>query len=413
MGNELNGTLETYSFFSEALGIEKKFRIYLPPDYKSTKREYPAIFLFSTRENDWFDPDADGTRKDRAAHTIADKMIVTGEIKPVILIGVNMSSEDGQIPGLGVDFLAPELASEHDGIGTGKFRSYFIDDLLPEVEKKFRIRKEQKARAAAGFALGGFTAITLALNHPELFGAVASYDGTFMWKDLVDPRTTSERHDDRIWLENELFYPAFKNIETNEPDREYMLRFNASSLIRVADASEIKLYRKIHFYIQCSAFDGTRGNRDRSYHLISGFQKKGILNEAEHIILHSRAMNDWASTDRFFKNALKWYNSIPGEKKVRRRKAGKASNPKLLPNYPNPFDFVTMIPVELKSSALINLRVLDSDNNPVDNILERRLEPGNYSFVWEATGFRPGIYYISLQSGNFETRKKILVLRQY
>jgi putative tributyrin esterase len=73
-----------------------------------------------------------------------------------------------------------------------KYESYILQELIPDVEKRFRVRSEGTQRAVAGLSMGGYGAIKFGLKHPEMFAFAASLSGAFSaasWteKDLKDP----------------------------------------------------------------------------------------------------------------------------------------------------------------------------------------------------------------------------------
>lgn len=151
------GTVKTGRFFSEALGVEKRYKIYLPPGYSYTEARYPVLYLFRGHEDEWFNPFQDHSRGGSAVQDIADELIQAGQIGEMIIVGVSMASDDGQVFGLGVNFLNPALAKKHPGIGSGRFEDYFLHDLIPHVDAEYRTLGHPGARAADGFSLGGYT----------------------------------------------------------------------------------------------------------------------------------------------------------------------------------------------------------------------------------------------------------------
>jgi putative tributyrin esterase len=60
-----------------------------------------------------------------------------------------------------------------------KYESYILKELIPDVEKRFRVSQERGGRAVAGLSMGGYGAIKFGLKYPELFGFVASMSGAF------------------------------------------------------------------------------------------------------------------------------------------------------------------------------------------------------------------------------------------
>lgn len=73
-----------------------------------------------------------------------------------------------------------------------KYESYILRELIPDVEKRFRVIAQHEGRAIAGLSMGGYGAIKFGLKHPEMFALAASMSGAFTaasWteKDLRDP----------------------------------------------------------------------------------------------------------------------------------------------------------------------------------------------------------------------------------
>lgn len=60
-----------------------------------------------------------------------------------------------------------------------KYESYILKELIPEVEKRFRVSQERPGRAVAGLSMGGYGSIKFGLKHPEMFALVASMSGAF------------------------------------------------------------------------------------------------------------------------------------------------------------------------------------------------------------------------------------------
>ena len=54
---------------------------------------------------------------------------------------------------------------------------YYLDELLPQIEKRFRIRAGREWHAIAGLSMGGEGAVYLAEQRPDYFGSVASFSG--------------------------------------------------------------------------------------------------------------------------------------------------------------------------------------------------------------------------------------------
>jgi enterochelin esterase family protein len=64
-----------------------------------------------------------------------------------------------------------------DSIATGAYRSYLLREVIPFVDSKFRTIARREGRGVLGKSSGGYGAITIAIEHPQLFSAVACHSG--------------------------------------------------------------------------------------------------------------------------------------------------------------------------------------------------------------------------------------------
>jgi S-formylglutathione hydrolase FrmB len=64
-------------------------------------------------------------------------------------------------------------------VPTDKYESYILKELIPEVEKRFRISQDRSGRAIAGLSMGGYGAVKFGLKHPQMFTLAASMSGAF------------------------------------------------------------------------------------------------------------------------------------------------------------------------------------------------------------------------------------------
>ncbi len=61
--------------------------------------------------------------------------------------------------------------------GSGRWRDYITDDLVREVEKRWPVKTTRDGRAIAGLSMGGYGAINVALQRPDVFAMAASMSG--------------------------------------------------------------------------------------------------------------------------------------------------------------------------------------------------------------------------------------------
>lgn len=130
--------------------------VYLPPDYERQKKiRYPAVYFLQG----FGASDAEGRKKrfNSFVETI-NRLIAEGKINPVIFVMPDGSNR------FGGSFYTNSIA-------TGNWEDYIVRDLVGYVDKKYRTIAKAESRGIAGFSMGGYGAIKLAMKHPDVFGA--------------------------------------------------------------------------------------------------------------------------------------------------------------------------------------------------------------------------------------------------
>lgn len=153
-------SVKPYTVYSGALDARRTLYVYTPPGYETSDQSYPVLYLLHGMwgsETDWlYQGDAERT---------LDTMIADGSLPPTIVVFPN----DGQYSS------GTWYVDWYDG--SGNFESYFIDDIVPFIDKTFRTCREPQYRAIAGLSMGGFGAVMLALRNPTLWGIAGSLSG--------------------------------------------------------------------------------------------------------------------------------------------------------------------------------------------------------------------------------------------
>jgi len=143
---------DNLSMKSEILKMERKFAVYLPPDYETSQRSYPVLYLLHGGGDD-----QTGWVQFGEVMHIADQAINSGCATPMIII----------MP----DANAVQRGYSNDAAGEWRYEDFFFEELMPYVEKTYRIKGEKRYRAVAGLSMGGGGTYWYALHRPDLFFA--------------------------------------------------------------------------------------------------------------------------------------------------------------------------------------------------------------------------------------------------
>ena len=83
----------------------------------------------------------------------------------------------------------------------------------------------------------------------------------------------------------------------------------------------------------------------------------------------------------------------------------------LYQNFPNPFNSSTTIRYELPEEGFVSLKVYDVLGNEVASLINEERQAGYYSIEFNASDLSSGIYFYRLNTGNFSSTKKLLLLK--
>lgn len=182
---DLSPTLE-----SRILGGEQHYAVYLPPSYaKESQRRYPVLYLLHGMYQDyksWF--------SDGGLQTAADKAIAEGATEMIIICPNGFNSF-------------------YYNTADMRYEDFFIQEFVPEIERRYRILSKKEHRNIAGLSMGGFGATYLAFQHHGLFGNAYSTSGGF-----IEPATTLLKNiiNAKLATEKSLF-PTY-TLECGEED---------------------------------------------------------------------------------------------------------------------------------------------------------------------------------------------------
>jgi len=159
---------------SKILKSERKFAIYLPPDYETSDRSYPVLYLLHGAGDD-----QTGWVQFGEVLNITDKAIKDGRATPMIIV----------MP----DANTGRRGYFNDIKGDWNYEDFFFKELMPYVEKKYRVKSEKRYRAVAGLSMGGGGSFIYALHHPELFSSACPLSAAVGPLTLDDARESLNR----------------------------------------------------------------------------------------------------------------------------------------------------------------------------------------------------------------------------
>lgn len=162
--NVPHGTVEHRFYHSMLAGDDRDYYVYTPPGYDTKpKHKYPVLYLLhglSDAANAW-------TEVGRA-NFILDNLIASGKAQPMIVV---MPLGYGDLAVLHASGPEWERLMQEN---YSKFAETLLAEMMPRMEREYRVDKAAKNTAIAGSSMGGAEALYAGVGHPEKFGYVAA-----------------------------------------------------------------------------------------------------------------------------------------------------------------------------------------------------------------------------------------------
>lgn len=247
---------------SAILGAPVRYTVYLPPDYETSSRAYPVVYLLHG-----YSDDDTGWLQFGEANRIADAGIASGALPPMILV----------MPDAGVTWYI------NDYRGETRWEDMFVGEFIPAIEQTYRIRRKAEFRGVAGLSMGGYGALVLGMRHPDLFGSVAAFSAAVLTDDEL---TTMSQAD----------YDAYYGVLYGEGltgAARLTDHWRAYSVLDLARQTPLATLKRIAFYIDCGDDDFlTVGNA--SLHIVLAQRK----------VPHEFRMRDGAHSWSYWRSGL-------------------------------------------------------------------------------------------------------------
>jgi enterochelin esterase-like enzyme len=190
-----HGDVRMVLYESKAMGVTRWLWIYTPPGYDQSRDSYPVLYLLhgnGEAQNGWV--------MNGRANIILDNGIADRRVAPMIVV----MPQGHALQAANVGPLV-RIAGETE-MFSPRFPRDLLDDVIPLVERSYRVRKGPEHRAIAGLSMGGGQALGIGLTNPKVFGYVLGYsaavggrflDLTNMLPEAGDPSLRSFR---LVWV---------------------------------------------------------------------------------------------------------------------------------------------------------------------------------------------------------------------
>jgi predicted alpha/beta superfamily hydrolase len=261
------GTVKRFSLKSTVLGEDRIVLVRTPVGYETNKESYPVLYMT--------DGDA------HMGHTAATIEFLTrnGRIPELIVVGVTNTDRTRDLSPVKSSQKNPagELQFPTSG-GADNFLKFFETELIPEIEKTYRV---QPYRVLAGHSLGGLFAVHAMVSKPGLFNSYVAVSPSLQWEN----QTTLERAEEFLKNQKELNVSLFTSLG-NEPGaigesfdafRAVLAKTNIKGFAwqaeRMDDEDHGSVVLRSHYAGLRKVYEGWQGPRDlKSGAIIGGLK---------------------------------------------------------------------------------------------------------------------------------------------
>ena len=162
------GTLHIHYYNSKSFdNALRMVYVYTPPGYESSNARYPALYLMhgaGGSESSWFTAGR--------ANIILDNLIAQGKAKPMVVVMPYGRAGTSTT----IDPFGPPPGPQGNPI----FPNDVVPDVVPFVEKAYRLIANADNRAIAGLSMGGNQTLHIGLNNLDKFHAIGAFSPVIM-----------------------------------------------------------------------------------------------------------------------------------------------------------------------------------------------------------------------------------------
>lgn len=151
-----HGAVASITYYSTSLKRFRRMHVYTPPGYEKGRGKLPVFYLLHGAG----DSDDSWTTVGRAGFII-DNLIAAGKAKPMVI--VMPAGHTGPFR-----FGGPRPTVD-------EFSEDFTKDIMPYIEKHYRVKTDRKDRAIAGLSMGGGQTLNIGIPHLDEFAYIGVY----------------------------------------------------------------------------------------------------------------------------------------------------------------------------------------------------------------------------------------------
>lgn len=177
--NVPHGQVRECYYLSDVKKGYNRFFVYTPPEYdKNTKKRFPVLYL-----QHGMGEDETGWVTQGKLSIIIDNLLAEGKCKPMIIVVSNGECSTLFRPKQGEDV---NEARKKFG---ANFTPILLNEIIPYIEKTFRVLTDRENRAMAGLSWGGLQTFSIGLTNLDKFSYIGGFSGAGMFNAKKELKT--------------------------------------------------------------------------------------------------------------------------------------------------------------------------------------------------------------------------------
>ena len=215
-----SGYVITDSIRSNILDTTLKYNVFVPGDFDRSNKVYPVVYLLHGLTEDYT-----AWRERGLMRIVANKLLRSEEIREMIIVMPSAGQED--------------VHSHWNGYFNQKgwrYEDFFFQELMPEVERKYRGISDKQHRAIMGLSMGGGGSVVYAQRHPDMFSSC------FAMSPWLDNRA---KEVDKAEGKCDKFISLSNSVKEN----------SAIMFLKKADERTVSSLRTVKWFIDCGDDD--------------------------------------------------------------------------------------------------------------------------------------------------------------
>ncbi len=170
-----NVTRISENFLMPQLGRTRRIWLYLPPDYETSGKSYPVLYLHDGQNV--FDSYTSFAGEWNVDESLNDLAALGHEVPIVVAIdngGTHRMNE-----------YSPWTNSNYGGGEGDKYIDFIVNTLKPYVDSAYRTRRDRESTGIMGSSMGGLISMYGAFSHPEVFGKAGIFSPSYWFSSSI------------------------------------------------------------------------------------------------------------------------------------------------------------------------------------------------------------------------------------